>query len=133
MSLNGTFAIYKGKEYEVSQSRKASTDRQLVLLRRDEADLENGFERDIIVEDIFEKTVYVDSVEDYFKRKAFGTYKGHEFDVEEGNSDKNYYYLWAFMNNAAVELGFDMIGKYEYEKRVSKDEVTVRFEIEKLK
>ncbi len=132
MSLNGTFAIYKGKEYEVSQSRKANTDGLLVLLSRDEADLAYGFERDAIVEDIFKKTVDVDSVEDYFKRKAFGTYKGHEFDVEESNNDKDYY-LWACMNPAAIELDFNMIGKYEYEKRVSKDEVNVRFEIERLK
>lgn len=132
MSLNGTFAVYNGKEYEVSQSRKANTDGQLVLLSRDEADLEYGFERDAIVEDFYKKTVNIDNVEDYFKRKAFATYKGHEFDVEESNNDKDYY-LWACMNQAAIELDFNMIGKYEYEKRVSKDEVIIRFDIERLK
>ncbi len=124
MVLHGTFATYKGKEYEARRKKG-----QIGLIIRDQLN-EEGF----ALNDkgtAYVKYVDASCVDSYYSKQLVGTYKECVFDIMA--QDEENFILYACLDRNALKLDFEQVGKYEFEKKVNKSEVSkVEYRITEL-
>lgn len=128
MDTLGMFAVYKGIEYETCDDEHG-----LILVSEDEASKKYGFTRSVF-DTHYELAVNLDEVERYYTKQLVGVYRGHTLDIIYENGDE-YCLSGGRINDFNIygELGFEMVGRLEYEKMVPKSEMErVWWEIEDL-
>lgn len=119
MKTRGRYAVYNGIEYKVCQ-----TNPKIKLLSKEEASMEYGFTQDIIHDDIYVLEVTMDEVEQLYKKQLWGRYKGYDFPII-CETDDMYCLFCGILNDSRIidELGFKMVGRFEWEKEVPKSEM----------
>ena len=118
MKTCGKYAVYKGKEY------KAFSKKQKIMLISEEKDsLKYGFKLNVF-KNYYELEVSRDELDKYYSKQLYCTYKGHVLDIVY-EDDKHYCLNGnSFSDDTTCkELGFKMVGRFEWEKLVDKSDV----------
>jgi len=119
METLGRYAVYNGIEYKVCQTKP-----KIKLISEDESSMEYGFTQDIISDDVYVLEVTKDEIEQLYRKQLWGRYKGYDFPIDYEDDDK-YYLFGGILNDSRIidELGFKMVGRFEWEKEVPKSEM----------
>ncbi|TXC78488.1 hypothetical protein FS935_22760 [Metabacillus litoralis] len=126
---NNTFAIYNGEEY----SAGIKTDGRIILRSHDTKDELNGFEeKSMANQTIYVKYVSSNEIEQLYHKRIKAHYKGYEFEVVD-QKDKMISIITMVGDYKVWEnIGMKCIDKGVYQKWVSKDDVIIVVEKEKI-
>ena len=119
METLGRYAVYNGIEYKVCQTKP-----KIMLISEDESSMEYGFTQDIISDDVYVLEVTKDEIEQLYRKQLWGRYKGYDFPII-CETDDMYCLFGGILNDSRIidELGFKMVGRFEWEKEVPKSEM----------
>ncbi|WP_434778243.1 hypothetical protein [Neisseria sp. Ec49-e6-T10] len=143
MVRNDIYTTYNNREYVI-----ARIDGHYELLSTDKEDLENnGFSVYVLpeytivngkkykfvnadrVSDNFYKIVSPTEVGEVYSIDTYGIYKNYKFSLSEHGEQ---YTLWTSDCEIAEKLGFDMLGRGDYEKLVPKSDIEHIYEVKEI-
>jgi hypothetical protein len=128
---NGTYAVYKGKEFRANYSGKGN----FLLISKDIKDLKYGFSPDPRNKGYYVKTVAKSDLDEVFKIRPRTIYKGDEFQALEvkknGVEIPDRILLVTPNKDIGDKHGFSMRDFGMYVKEVGLDEIDQLFEIRK--
>ncbi|KEZ47627.1 MULTISPECIES: hypothetical protein [Metabacillus] len=122
MIKKGEYGIYKGEEYSIIPEGSG----KVTLRTRDKASAQNGFQAAGLKKNVFIKQIDQSELENAYEYKLSANYRGQEFAIEGVNEENGTIILKSMDPESVDKLGFSSLGKYEYIKKVSVDDVQIQ-------
>lgn len=122
MIKKGEYGIYKGEEYSIIPEGSG----KVTLRTRDKASAQNGFQAAGLKKNVFIKQIDQSELESAYEYKLSASYRGEEFAIEGVNEENGTIILKSMDPESVDKLGFSSLGKYEYIKKVSVDDVQIQ-------
>jgi len=117
MIRNGTYCLYKGKEYRFVQKANGTYE----IVTKDKSKIDESF--DFYQYEVYRKQVNLDDIDEIYSIKSFAVYNGNIFAIIRSvGGDPE---LFTSKIELAEENKMEIIGSNEFSKVVPKSEVHV--------
>ncbi|WP_434777189.1 hypothetical protein [Neisseria sp. Ec49-e6-T10] len=145
MIRNGTYTLYKKKEYRIGESNFENQPIRYWLKSMDPVDMENGFhvyerpkvivingieyelpDRDKNKPKIYVKDITSSEIDEVYYVNTYAIYHGEKCSVE--GEDSKHYFLRVEQRSIADKLNFDIRDRDDFVKTVAKQDVEKIFE-----
>ncbi|WP_434778240.1 hypothetical protein [Neisseria sp. Ec49-e6-T10] len=125
MVRNDIYTNYAGKEYRIFRDRYD----KYLLVSNDKSDIVKGFIKEDDEDEIYLKEIFLSEGLEVYSIDTYGIYKNYKFSLSEHGEQ---YVLWTSDCEIAEKLGFEMLGRGDYEKLVPKSDIEHIYEVKEV-
>lgn len=123
---NGTYAIYKGKKYNLGKR-----DGEFInLVSRNRGDTKAGFVQKDNFPTYFIKKIEIANLEAVYNLKSYALYRGYRFQIV--GSKGNEIIIFTADDKIAEQCNMECLGRREYKRFIDKSEVEIIKEVEEI-